>query len=148
VTIMFAGKTCIATAKNSSPCKAPPLLNSDYCFFHDPGNSEVRKIANSNGGKRGKVSTLPTISPDLPLNSAQDILSLLSESINQVRRGDIDPRIANAVGYLSALVLKAREQYELEERIRKLEGIAKQLAETPQQFPPELSLFKYVLKNR
>jgi hypothetical protein len=46
---------------------------------------------------------------------------LLGESINQVRRGQIDPRVSNAVGYLASILLGALQQGPLEERIERLE---------------------------
>ena len=48
---------------------------------------------------------------------------MLGETINQVRRGELDPRVANAVGYLAAHLLKTLERTELEERITDLEAI-------------------------
>ena len=103
-------------------------MGLEYCFFHNPTNSVERQAASSKGGKRGRVATLPTQTPVLKVQSAQDVVILLSESINQVRRGEIDPRIANAVGYLSGLFLKAREQGEIEERLSELESSLRQTA--------------------
>ena len=47
---------------------------------------------------------------------------LLGESINQVRRGQLDPRVANAVGYLASMLLGALQQGPLEERLQRLEA--------------------------
>lgn len=49
------------------------------------------------------------------------MVRLIGETISQVRRGEIDPRIANAIGYLSGVALRAREQGDLEDRMTKLE---------------------------
>jgi len=68
------------------------------------------------------ASVLSSDTPEQTLRSLKEVSSLLSESINQVRRGEIDPRIANAVGYLSAILLKALEQGEVEERLSKVEA--------------------------
>lgn len=59
--------------------------------------------------------------PDVAVESAQDVVRLLGETISQVRRGEIDPRIANSVGYLSGIVLKAREQGDIEDRLKLIE---------------------------
>ena len=56
-------------------------------------------------------------------------MALLSDTISQVRRGDIDPRVANAVGYLSGIALKAREQGELNDRLSRLEKTVDQARE-------------------
>jgi hypothetical protein len=46
-----------------------------------------------------------------------DVVTLLSETISQVRRGEIDPKIANATGYLSSVLLRALEGGELAREI-------------------------------
>jgi hypothetical protein len=58
---------------------------------------------------------------DLPLHDVGDVCALLAESINQVRRGQIDPRVSNAVGYLASILLGALQQGPLEERMERLE---------------------------
>ena len=113
---------CKANTRKGKHCKSPPQIGLQYCFFHDPVNSENRKAASSKGGKRGKMSTLPPQTPNHVIKSARDVVNLLSESVSQVRRGEIDPRIAHAVGYLSGIILKAREQSDLEERLDNLES--------------------------
>jgi len=51
---------------------------------------------------------------------------LLSDTINQVRKGQIGPRVANAVGYLSNILIKALEQTEMEKRIEGLEALVRE----------------------
>ena len=51
---------------------------------------------------------------------------MLSDTINQVRKGQIDPRVANAVGYLSNILIKALEQTEMEKRIEGLEALVRE----------------------
>jgi hypothetical protein len=52
-------------------------------------------------------------------------VQLLGETINQVRRGGIDLRVANCVGYLSGILLAALEKGQMEERLAALEAIIK-----------------------
>jgi hypothetical protein len=49
-----------------------------------------------------------------------------------VRRGEIDPRISNAVGYLAGILLKAKERDELEQRLARLESIIAHQPADPQ----------------
>ena len=65
---------------------------------------------------------LPPETPDNPLRSTTDVSTLLSESINQVRRGQLDPRVANAVGYLASILLNALDQGLVEERLSRVEA--------------------------
>ena len=57
----------------------------------------------------------------MDINSAKDITKLLAETINQVREGNLDCRIANTIGFLAGVTLKAFEISKLEERIKKIE---------------------------
>ena len=65
---------------------------------------------------------LPTSTPDCPLANTKDVADLLADSINQLRRGQLDPRVANGVGYLATVLLRALEQGPLEERMAKIEA--------------------------
>jgi hypothetical protein len=51
----------------------------------------------------------------------KDVSDLLAQSINQLRRGELDPKIANTVGYLSTVLLRALEQGPLQQRMAKVE---------------------------
>jgi len=53
------------------------------------------------------------------------VVRLLAQTINQVRRGNIDPRISNAIGYIAGTLLKAIEQDQIEKRLAQLESILK-----------------------
>jgi len=53
------------------------------------------------------------------------VVKLLGETINQVRRGEIDARVANTVGYLSNIVLAATAQRDLKTRLAELESLVK-----------------------
>jgi hypothetical protein len=76
-------------------------------------------------GNVGKTAVLPPDTPDAPLGSVADVVTLLGLTINQVRRGEIDPKVANAIGYLSATLLRALEQGDIERRLAELEAIIK-----------------------
>jgi hypothetical protein len=80
-----------------------------------------RKAAQSAGGQKNKLAVLPRSTPDAKLRSAEDAIKLLGETINQVRRGEIDPRIGNTVGYLSGLLVKAQHDVAIERRLARVE---------------------------
>lgn len=71
------------------------------------------------------MKTLDATTPDVVVEDCRGVVKLISETINQVRKGQLDPRIANAVGYLSAVLIKAVEQGDLEQRIGELEALTK-----------------------
>jgi hypothetical protein len=71
------------------------------------------------------MRTLDATAPDVRVENCQDVVLLLSQTINQVRKGQIDPRVANAVGYLANVLIRATEQGELEKRLAELEALVK-----------------------
>src|SRR5262249_21918667 len=58
--------------------------------------------------------------PDLVLNDVPAVVKLLAETINQVRKGTLDPKVANCVGYLASILLRALEGSELAREIEQL----------------------------
>jgi len=55
------------------------------------------------------------------INSLKDIVRLLESTINDVRTGRVDVRIANSVTYLSGVLRQVMEQEFLEKRLDSLE---------------------------
>jgi hypothetical protein len=106
-------------------CRANTIAGSEFCFFHDPAKAREREDAQRAGGSMGKAKVLPPDTQDVPLASTADAVRFLGQTINQVRRGEIDPRVANTIGYLSATLLRALEQGDIERRLAELEAIIK-----------------------
>jgi hypothetical protein len=116
-------KSCHAKKPDGSCCLVAALPGSKFCFFHDPARAAERRAAQSFGGSQNRMRTLPADTPDVQVADCGDVIHLISETINQVRKGLIDPRVANAVGYLANVVIKASEQGELEDRLAELESL-------------------------
>jgi amino acid transporter len=51
-----------------------------------------------------------------------DVSAFLCDSINRLRRGQLDPRVADAMGYLTSVLLRSLEQGPIEERLAKIEA--------------------------
>jgi hypothetical protein len=116
---------CKAKKPDSTPCQSAALPGSDFCFFHDPAKEDKRREAQSLGGRQNRTKILGIEAPNVKIESCHDIVPLLSETINQVRKGLIDPRAANAIGYLSNVIIKAVEQSDIEKRLEEIEAILK-----------------------
>jgi|GEM_PF-6793513 len=58
---------------------------------------------------------------NVKINSLKDIVRLLESTINDVRTGRVDVRIANSVTYLSGVLRQVMEQEFLEKRLDSLE---------------------------
>ena len=118
-------KTCSATKRDESKCNAAAIPGSEFCFFHDPSNAKKRREAQAKGGRQNRMKTLEFTVPDVNVEDCGDAIALISETINQVRKGQIDPRVANSVGFLANILIKAVEQNKLETRIEQLEELLK-----------------------
>jgi hypothetical protein len=120
-----AAGQCRQFKADGSRCRANAQRSSEFCFFHDPATADERDAARVHGGQERsrKAVVLSGDTPDRQLTNAADVTALLAETINQVRRGEIDAYIANSVGQLSQILLKARQQDEFEQRLAKVESI-------------------------
>jgi hypothetical protein len=117
-------KKCEFRKKNGERCGADAQTGKNLCVFHDPARaSEGRRARRAGGIIRSRLATvLPADTPDHPLGNTTDVSALLSDSINQLRRGQLDPRVANAMGYLTSVLLRSLEQGPIEERLAKIEA--------------------------
>jgi hypothetical protein len=117
-------RRCQYQRENRTRCKAHAQNESSFCFFHDPALDNQRAAARKAGGiARTRRIVLPAHIRDKSLRNAADVGELLGETINQVRRGEIDLRVSNAIGYLSGILLSAIEKSSLEVRLAALEAV-------------------------
>jgi len=117
-------KKCEFPKKDGTTCGANAQLGKALCVFHDPAKEADRQRARRAGGLTRSMppQVVPAESPDVQLTSSKDVAVLLSESISQTLRGELDPRVANTIGFLSGVFLKALEQGLVEERLLKVEA--------------------------
>jgi hypothetical protein len=80
---------------------------------------EKKLAAVVKGGKMSKKNR--TSLPPVSLAQPKDVVVLLSSTINDVRGGVVELRIANCIGYLSGHLIKAIEISDLENRVSKIE---------------------------
>ena len=114
---------CMATKPDGLRCKATALPGLDCCLFHDPSRATERRAAKSRGGQGNRMKTLDPATPDVNVTNAADVVALMAETINQVRKGDIDPRVANTIAYLADVSLRTIRVSEYEARMRTLEQV-------------------------
>jgi hypothetical protein len=117
------GNKCRFRKKNGGKCDADAQTGKEVCVFHDPDQSAtVRRARRAGGIKRSRpAAVLPPDTPGVTLQNASDVSALINGSINQLRRGQLDPRVANSVGYLASVLLRSMEQGLMEQRISRLE---------------------------
>jgi hypothetical protein len=127
-------RKCEFRKKNGERCGADAQTGKSLCVFHDPARaSEGRRARRAGGITRSRLATvLPADTPDHPLGNTADVSALLSDCINRLRRGQLDPRVANSMGYLASVLLKALDQ-RLEDRLAHLEAVICDKGETESQ---------------
>jgi len=116
-----ATKHCKATKDDGQPCEAWAIKSSDYCFTHDPNASERRIEARSKGGQALSRNLNP-LEP-MSITNPQDVVVLLADTINHVRQGTLDVRVANSIGVLSGHLLKALELGRIDSRVETIERV-------------------------
>ena len=58
---MVSQRACTGISKSGERCQAPPMLDSDYCFWHDPEHQEdVAKARQAGGARRRREGTVAT----------------------------------------------------------------------------------------
>lgn len=123
---------CKAKKADGSPCRAKAQSGRDFCFFHDPKKVDEARAAQAKGGSR-QPKSLTELTPWRPevivdgdtliyrKPATTDVVNLLADTIDDVRVGRLDPRVANSVGYLANIIIRALETEALEERLAALE---------------------------
>jgi len=112
---------CIYIKEDGGQCNAFAMEGSQYCYLHNPNISpEEKRINQTKGGKSNTIKVNASL-PLVKVKTPQDVAGLLEMTINEVRSGELDPRIANTIGYLTGHLIKAIEVGEVEKRINAIE---------------------------
>ena len=112
---------CKADTKAGARCKAP-AVERGLCFCH--AHPERLAELGRQGGRKNRRNRCPLEElPAWSLKNVRAVADMLEETINNVRRGRIDLRVSNAIGFLSGILLKALEKGPVEERLNHLEAI-------------------------
>ena len=97
------------------------MNDSDFCFTHNPDMEEARAIAVQKGGEAIRKNYDPL--PPIQIDNTKSITLLLTSTINEVRAGTIELRVANCIGYLAGHLIKAFEASTIEERLVEIERV-------------------------
>ena len=111
---------CTAIKPSGERCKGGAIGGSEWCWNHDPAHADERRRHGARGGKRGGRGR--------PQAELGDIKRRLSDLADDVLAENVDKGVAAVASqvlnvYLRAVSveLKAREQFELTERLERLE---------------------------
>ncbi len=112
---------CITIKPNKTRCGANAMKDSRFCFTHNPQTKDAKSIAVQKGGQAVRKSPDPL--PVIEIRDAKSIATLLISTINEVRAGTTEIRIANCVGYLAGHLIKAFELTTVEDRLVEIERV-------------------------
>lgn len=114
---------CKYIKPDNQRCGCYRLKGDDYCYFHSVKAELLRKESVLQGGQSPKRS-YGNNNPVL-IDSTRDVLNLVAETITDLRQNRASTRLANAIGYLAGVALKAIEQDELAKRLEEVEYVLK-----------------------
>lgn len=97
------------------------MINSDYCYFHNPEITDEEKNNSQSKGGKNNLIKIQTPLPIIKIQEANDVLILLEDTINRVRSGELDVKIANCIGVLSGQAIKAIEISKLANKMEIIE---------------------------
>lgn len=109
---------CKGTRRDGSPCQAPMVGASGLCWAHDPAKRDAAHAARVQGGHGKRTAArLDRLVP----SSLKPAIALLHQALEEVHRGDLDPRAAGAMAALAGAISRLYATGVLEERVSALE---------------------------
>ena len=111
---------CKLIKENGEQCGANAMKNSDYCFTHNPEVEEEKQLARVKGGQNNAL-VVGEIIEEYPIRTSEDVIKLMEDTINLVKRGTLDIRVANTIGYLAGVSQKSIKDKEVEQRLKTIE---------------------------
>ena len=104
---------CAATRRDGAPCTAQSGP-SGFCIGHNPGAQEARRKGGHGKSRAERARKL------LPAR-LRPVADALEKALDEVHRGELDPRAASAMASLAGALVRVTTAGELEERLRSLE---------------------------
>ncbi len=112
---------CSFIKPNGERCGANAMVDSPFCFSHNPEAVEAKMEAVVRGGLAARKNG-EQLEP-IEIRSVEDVISLIEDTINRIRTTDMSHQQANSIGYLSGIILKALEADSLESRLNNIQNV-------------------------
>jgi len=114
--------SCRFQKPNGEPCRATPMRDEEYCFWHHPEHAEEAAEARRLGGLRRRKEKITQGAYDFDgLQTVSQIRRLLEVAAVDTLGLENSVARSRTLAYLSQVALKALEVGELEERVQALE---------------------------
>ena len=117
-------RQCIATNERGEPCRQPPLLGAEHCFWHDPEHQQEAAEARRLGGmRRRRESTIVGAFEVGDLASVEELRRLLQIAVLDTLGLENSISRNRTLGYLTQVGAVLLEKDEMEARLDELEAI-------------------------
>ena len=123
-------RLCKARTKAGGPCPSPAVTGKQFCTMH---SGRARELGRKGGLRRTVFNPAELADLGKPTN-AQDLACFVATCMDEVRKSKLAPGIANCLGQLGMVFLKAIEQVELNVIHAELEGLRAKIGANPDAF--------------
>ena len=121
---MVSARACKHRSKEGRACNAPPGLDGELCFWHDPARSEEAAEARRLGGQRRRRERVVAGAFELTgLASVPDLRRVLEIAVFDVLGLDNSVARARALASLVTTAAKLLETGEFAERLDEIESV-------------------------
>ena len=98
---------CTATTKSGTRCPSYARKGQQLCTMHGPNAKEYQSAGGITSGRKLSGMAVMPDAPTVTVDTPKQVRELLGATINHLRRGQLDPKIASGVGYLCSVVLQS-----------------------------------------
>jgi hypothetical protein len=97
------------------------MSGSEFCYLHNPDiPADEKKASQTRGGANRALMTVSAPLPPMILRQPNDAIELIEDTINRVRAGELDIKIANCLGVLAGHLIKAFEVSKLNDKVEEI----------------------------
>ena len=114
---------CSFTKDSGDACEANAVKDSEFCYFHNPDISDEEKREAQTKGGANRALTIANPLPAMQIAEPEDAITLITDTINRVRAGELDIRTANCLGFLADKLLNAFEVVKLKDKVEFIERV-------------------------
>lgn len=104
-------------------CNANAMSGLNYCYTHNPDISDEEKREAKQRGGQARALIIANPLPALPINTPDDAILLIVDTISRVRAGELDIKTANCLFIGSDKLLKAFEVAKLNDKAEFIERV-------------------------
>ena len=138
---MVATRTCKFVKDGGEPCRATPMTDSDFCFWHDPAHqTEATEARRLGGMRRRREGTVAAAFDVGEIASVDDLRLLLQIAVIDTLSLDNSISRSRTLGYLTQVGAALLEKGELASRLEQLEAALSPRLVKPEQTRPRWGL--------